>query len=66
MLLKAVQEVMFLFQFMQSMNISVKLPITVRVNEVVTIFMAYYVTITCCTKHMDTQYKYVNKYVEDG
>ena len=49
---------------MRSMKISMKLPVMVRVGNVVTIFMASNVTTTSHTKHKDIRYKYVNKYVE--
>ena len=48
------------------MKIIVKYPVTVRVDNVGAIFMASNITTTCCTKHVDIRYKYVNEYVEDG
>ena len=57
---------MFIVQFLGSMKIMVKYPSTVRVDNAGTIFMASNITITCCAKHLDIQYKYVNEYVEDG
>ena len=56
---------MFVFMLLGIMKISVKYPITVRVDNLGAIFMASNITTTSCTKHMDIRYKYVNKYVED-
>ena len=63
---KAVKEVMFFEQLLESMQIVVKHPITVRVDNVGTIFMASNIMTTSHTKHVDIWYKYVNEYVEDG
>ena len=57
---------MFMIQLMESMKISVKLPVTVRVDNLGAIFMASNITTTSCTKHVDIRYKNVNEYVEDG
>ena len=48
------------------MKISVKYPVTVRVDDINVIFVASNITTTSCTKHIDIRYKYVNEYVEDG
>ena len=48
------------------MKISVKLPVTVRVDNVCDICKASNITSTSHTKHMDIGYKYENKYVENG
>ena len=48
------------------MKITVKYPVTVRVDTVGAIFIASNITTTCHTKHVDIRYKYVNEYVEDG
>ena len=48
------------------MQIAVKNPVTVRVDNMGAIFMANDITTTCRTKHVDIRYKYVTEYVEDG
>ena len=48
------------------MQITVKYPVTVRVDNVGAIFMASNITTSNHTKHVDIRYKYVNEYVEDG
>ena len=48
------------------MDILVELPVMERVDNVGAIFMASNITTTCCIKHMDIKYKYVNKDVENG
>ena len=63
---EAVKEVMFILQLSGSMKIVVKYPVMVRVKKVGVIFMASNITTTCCTKHVDKRYKYVNTYMEDG
>ena len=51
---------------LKSMNLEVKLPITVRVDNVGAIFMSENVTTSNSTKHVDTRYRFVNELVEDG
>ena len=63
---KAVREVMFIVQLLESMQVVVKYPVMVRVDNVGTIFMASNSTTTSRMKHVDIKYKYVNEYVEDG
>ena len=58
---EAVKEVMFVVQLLRSMKISVKYPVTVRVD-----FIASNITTMSCTKYVNINFKYVNKYVEDG
>ena len=55
-----------MIQLLRSMNIVVKYPVMVRVDNVGATFMASNISTTCYTKHMDIRYKYVNQYVEDG
>ena len=49
---------MLVIQLLGSMKILVK--------YVGATFMASNITTTCCTKHVDIQYKYVNEYIGDG
>ena len=63
---EAVNEVMFMAQLLESMQIAVKYPVMVRVNNVGALFMATIIMTTSHTKHVDIPYKYVNVYVEDG
>ena len=53
-------EVMFVVQLLGSMKIAVKYPVMVRVHNVGAILMASNIKTTCCTKHVDIRYKYVN------
>ena len=48
-----------------SMKIPIKLPVTIRIDNMAVIFIASNITTTSHTKQMDTRYKYVNDYVED-
>ena len=48
------------------MQIKIQQPVTVRVNNTATIFMAHNVTTSSRTKHVDCRLRYVNEYVEDG
>ena len=61
-----VKEVMFVIQLLESMKVSIKYPVMVRVDNEGAIFMASNIRTTCCIKHVDIKYKYVNKHVEDG
>ena len=47
------------------MRIEVKLPITVRVDNVGAIFMSENVTTSNMTKHVDTKYRFVNEFVDN-
>ena len=51
---------MFVVQLLGNMKIA-KYPVMVRVNDVGAIFMASNITTTCCTKHVDIRYKYINE-----
>ena len=57
---------MFVVQLLESIQIVVKYPVMVRVDNVGVIFMASNITAMNHTKHVDIRYKYVNEYVEDG
>ena len=50
---EAVKEVMLVVQLLGSMKILVKYPVTVRVDNIGTIFMASNITTPSCTKHVD-------------
>ena len=62
----AVKEVMFMVQLLESMQIVVKYPVMVRVDNVGAILIASNIMTISHMKHVDIWYKYVNKYVEDG
>jgi len=62
---KAAKEIKFVVQVMQSIGISVKLPIIVRVDNVGAIFMAENLTTSQRTKHVDIRYHFVREFVED-
>ena len=55
---------MFVVQLLESMQIAVKYPVMVRVDNVGAIFMASNIMTTSCTNHVDIGYKYVNEYVD--
>ena len=57
---------MFVLQLLESMKIKVKLPITVQVDNVGSIFMSKNISTLNRTKHVDIRTKFVNEYVEDG
>jgi hypothetical protein len=56
---EAVKEVMFMLHLLESMMIQVKLPITVRVDNVGAIFTAKNVSTTSHTKHINIHTKYI-------
>ena len=47
------------------MNISVKVPVMVREDNVGAIFIACNITTMLHTKYVEIRYKYVNEYLED-
>ena len=59
-------EYMFIIQLLRSMKISIKIKITIRVNNEEAIFVANNITTMSCTKHVNIRYKYMNEYLEDG
>ena len=63
---EAVKDVMFILHLCESMQIEVKLPVTVRVDNVGAIFMTDNVTTTARTRHVDTRTKYVREFAQDG
>ena len=66
--MEAVKEIVFALQLLESININIKikLPVVVRVDNVDATFMSKNVTTNSRSKHIDIRMKYVNKYVEDG
>ena len=65
-LLEAAKEKKLIWMLLKSMSLEVKLPITVRVDNVGAIFMSKSVTTSNRTNHVDTIYRFVNDFVEDG
>ena len=63
---EAVKEIMFVLHLLEFMEIKVQYPVTVRVDNVGTIFMSTNLTTMGRTKHVDVRTKYVRDYVEDG
>ena len=61
-----VKETMFMIPWWRSINISIKLKVTVRVDHVGAILMTSNVVTTSHIKHMDIRYKYVNEYIKNG
>ena len=62
---EAVKEIIFVLQLLESLNINVKLPIIVRMDNVGTIFMSGNKTTTSQTKHVNICTKNVNEYCGD-
>ena len=65
-LFKAMNDIMFVTQLLGSTANSVKLPVTVNVDNVNAFFIANNVTTMSWTKHADIRCKYINEYVENG
>ena len=63
---EAVKEVPFIAQILLFLEISVDLPIRVRVGNVGAIFMSDNVTSTPRTRHMDARWWFVNDLQEQG
>jgi len=63
---KAVKEIKFVVQVMQSIGISVKVPIIVRVNNIRAIFMLQNLMMSQRTKHIDIRYHFIYEFVKMG
>ena len=63
---EVVKELKFIFQFLQTMNIEVELPITVYVDNVGAIWLSNNRTTGDRTKHIETITSFVKEYQEDG
>ena len=48
------------------LGIKVKLPIVVHCDNIGAIFLGYNAKVSQRTKHIDTKYKYVGEYVQEG
>ena len=59
-------EVMFLKQVLEFLQVEVKLPIIIRVDNVGAIYLAHNATSGPRTKHVDIRYHFVRDYIEDG
>ena len=62
---EAVTEVMLIIQLLGSIKIFIKYSVTVRMDNIGAIFITSNITTTCCTKHRDIRYRYINQYLED-
>jgi len=60
---EAAKDVKFVYQILQTMNIKVKTPIVVRVDNVGAIFMSENIATTGRAKHVDIRYRFVNEMV---
>ena len=63
---EASKEIKFIAQVLLSLGIKVKMPITVRVDNVGAIFMAENVNVSQRTKHIDIRARFITQMVEDG
>ena len=62
---EAAKEIKFIVQVMWSLNMSVELPVVVRVDNVGAIYLANNLNTSQRTKHIDVRYNYVREFVED-
>ena len=63
---EVVKELKFIVQLLQTMNIEVKLPITVYVDNVGAIWLSNNRTTSDRTQHIDIRTSFVKEYQEDG
>ena len=63
---EVVKELKFIAQLLQTMNITVELPITVHVDNVGAIWLSYNRNTGDRTKHIDIRTAFVKEYQEDG
>ena len=63
---EVVKELKFIVQLLQTMNITVELPITVHVDNVGAIWLSNNRNTRDRTKHIDIRTSFVKEYQEDG
>ena len=63
---EVVKELKFIVQLLQTMNVEVKLPITVHVDNVGAIWLSNNRTTSDRTKHIDIRTSFLKEYQEDG
>jgi hypothetical protein len=56
---EAVKEISFVYYHLESLGISVKLPIIVRIDNIGAIFMAVTASSGVCTRPIDTKYHFI-------
>ena len=59
-------EVMFIKQMMEFIEIAIKKPIVINVDNIGAIYLATNTASTGRTRHIDTRYHYVREYIVDG
>jgi hypothetical protein len=63
---EAVKEIKFIYYLLREIGIEVNPPITVKTDNVGTIFMAQNASSSVRTRHIDTRYHYVRENSEEG
>ena len=66
LLSEAAKEVKFIWMLLKSMIFEVNMPITVIVDNVGAIFMSKKFNMSNRNNHVNTRYRFVNEFVEDG
>ena len=62
---EAVKDILFVIQVLESLNIVVEKPVTVRVDNMGAIFMSGNNSSSARTRHVDTRWHFVRELVED-
>ncbi len=60
------KETLFMKQVLEFLNVEVKLPIMVHVDNIGAIFLANNKVTSQCTKHIDVRYHFIREYIEQG
>lgn len=60
------KELMFIRMVLTFLGVRIKLPMIVHCDNIGAIFLSYNAKVSQRTKHIDTRYKYVGEYVEEG
>jgi hypothetical protein len=63
---EAVRELKFTYQVLQALNVKVKLPIKVNVDNVGAIFLANNRNASKRTKHVDVRYHFVREMIDEN
>ena len=59
-------EIMFIRMILEFLGVRVRMPIVVHCDNIGAIFLSYNAKISQRTKHINTKYRYVGEYVEQG
>jgi hypothetical protein len=63
---EAVKELKFIYYLLSDLHIKVNLPIVVKTDNIIAIFMSENASTDFRTRQVDTRYRFVREFIEDG